>query len=80
MGMTRTSEPRDTKRKGKTMNATLKFAKGQKVRGVKAGDFEVVSSKWSDIHNCEVVTLVEIHPVYGKGSKFKLPADCIVHA
>ena len=70
----------DTNTKGTTMNATLKFAKGQKVRGIKAGEFEVISSKWSEIHGCEVVTLVEVHPVYGKGSKLKLPADCLVAA
>lgn len=59
---------------------TLTFKKGDAVRGKVAGQFEVISSKWSDIAGCEVVTLVEVHPVYGKGSKMKLTADCLVHA
>lgn len=58
----------------------LKFKKGDAVKGKVAGQFEVISSKWSDLHGCEVVSLVEVHPVYGKGSKLKLTADCLEHA
>jgi hypothetical protein len=59
---------------------TMKFNRGQLVRGVVAGRFIVEESKIREVDNCEIVTLREIHPetFLVSSKKIKLPADCLV--
>jgi hypothetical protein len=57
----------------------MTFNKGQVVFGKVTGKFVVVKCEFSNVHNCEVVTVNQVSPegLVSK-SKMKFPADSLV--